>query len=395
MTIVVTGLGILSAAGRGLEATLGALRENRPRLGRLTRFPSPRCGDLPVAEVSDADLLDARTPRTTALAEAAIRDALCSADLTPDASTALCVGTCTGGMPETETALVELSQGGAADPTVWNNHGCAVTTKVLAERFAIRGPALTLSTACASGAAAIAAGEQLISSGRAERAIVGGTDALTRLTLNGFASLLAVDTNGCRPFDLHRSGMSLGEGAAFLVLEREADALARGQEPLAILAGHGNTCDAFHTTAPDPEGKGGRRAIEAALRMASLSPQSVDYVNAHGTGTVENDRAEGRGLRALFGDDIPSTSSTKGIFGHSLGAAGAIEAVVSILALRTGFTPGTAGLTELDPECDIPVLRSGIQSTDNAIAPRVVISSSFGFGGNNSVLCFMRHEGTR
>jgi 3-oxoacyl-(acyl-carrier-protein) synthase len=383
--VVVTGLGILSAVGRGAEATVDALREGRSGLGPLTRFASARCGDLPVAEVSLREL-EAEGPRTVALGRAALTDALASAGLDRSAlrEAGLAVGTTVGGMPESEVALADLLENRAASEAVWLRHECAYLTDTLADEFGLEGPAHTVSTACSSGAEAIATAASLLRAGEAELMVAGGVDAICRLTLNGFASLLIVDPDGCRPFDRRRSGMSLGEGAAFLVLETDAHALARRARPLARLAGSGNTCDAYHPTAPEPQGSGAEQAMRRALAAAGLEPGVVDYVNAHGTGTEDNDRAEGRALRRLFGAEGPPFSSTKRVFGHTLGAAGAIEAVVSILAMTRGFLPGTPGFGKADPECRVvPLARS------RPAQPAVVLSNSFGFGGNNTVLCFM------
>lgn len=379
--IVVTGVGIVSAVGQGVAANEAALRADRVGLGALRRFSSPRCGQFPVAEV-DLASVPGRS-RTEVLALPALEEALASAGLGERGPIGLSLGCTVGGMPESEEEVAALLGDGPRDPSVWLRHECGATTSGLARRAHLEGPALTVSTACSSGAQAIANGAELLLSGLAPAVAAGGVDALCRLTLNGFASLLAIDPAGCRPFDIDRKGMSLGEGAAFLILERASDARARGAEVLAHLAGWSNTCDAHHPTAPHPEGRGAERAMRQALVAAGRTPADVDYVNAHGTGTPENDRAEGQALRALFGDDLPAISSTKRVFGHTLGAAGAIEAVVSVLALARGFLPGNPGFTTLDPHSGIEPLRA-----TRAAEPSLVLSNSFGFGGNNTALCF-------
>jgi 3-oxoacyl-(acyl-carrier-protein) synthase len=361
-------VGIVSAAGRGADVTAAALREGRSGLGRLTLFDSPRCGDLPVAEVLG---VEAR-PRALALARLALEE-VCDRAL--PARTGLAVGMTVGGMPESEEEAARLLRGETVDEAVWTRHECGYVTHALADEFGLQGPRLTVSNACASGAEAIACAAELLADGHADAMIAGGVDALCRLTLNGFASLLAVDPEGCRPFDRDRCGMSLGEGAAWVVLRRVPDAT----DPLALLAGHGNSCDAYHATAPEPDGRGAEAAMRGAL--AGLDPASVDYINAHGTGTPDNDRAEGRALQRVFGS-VPPFSSTKRVFGHTLGAAGAIEAVASVLCITEGFLPPNPGFSTADPECKVVPLRACEQSR-----PRVVLSNSFGFGGNNSVLC--------
>lgn len=385
-SIAITGAGIVSAAGIGCDAAAAALAAGRSFLGHLRRFASPRCGALPVGEVVELDVA-AGASRVVALARTAASEALASAGLPPvlgtrGDGTALVLGTCVGGMPESEVALARERSGAPVDPGVWLRHECGAATAAVARAIGARGPRLTVSTACSSGAQAIALAGELLAAGECELALAGGADALCALTLNGFASLLALDPAGCRPFDRERRGTSLGEGAAFLALEREDSARARGAPVLARLLGSANTCDAYHPTAPDPEGAGALRALQRALAAAGREPADVDYVNAHGTGTVENDRAEGRALAALFRERAPPISSTKGTFGHALGAAGAIEAVVAVLALTRGFLPGTAGFTAADPECRIEPLREFLRGR-----PRLTLSNSFGFGGNNTVLC--------
>ncbi len=386
--IVLTGLGVVSAAGRGLDATEATLRAGRSCLGPLTRFPSPRNGHHRVGEVAQEWIADPAEPRTRALARLALADALDDARL--EARTrriALVLGTCTGGMPETEEAIESQLAGRGFPERVWSEHPCGATTHALAEDFGLRGPRFTISTACSSGAQALVIGRDVLLAGLADAVVAGGADALCRLTLNGFASLFATDPKGCRPFDVERDGMSLGEGAAFCVLEREDVALERGARIHVELAGAGNTCDAFHPTAPEPDGRGAEAAMRAALRDAGSTVDAVDYVNAHGTGTPGNDQAEGRALARLFGTRIPPVSSVKAIFGHTLGAAGAIEAIVCSLGLARGFLPGTSGLTRFDPDCEVEPLTETVTAS-----PRFVLSNSFGFGGNNTVLALRRRD---
>ena len=366
-TVAITAIGIVSAAGHGVAATTESLRCGRSGLGPLTLFDSPECGAFPVAQVRDVE----RRPRTIALGRLALAEALAGID---PARCGLALGTTVGGMPESEMELPHFyADEPVGDDTVWRRHELGAVTAELAREFGLRGPRLTVNSACASGAEAIACAAEVLLDGEADMMVAGGADALCALTLNGFASLLAVDEHGCRPFDRDRGGMSLGEGAAFVVLERGAD------HPLALLDGWGNSCDAYHPTAPDPEGRG----AEAAMRAALGDDLHVDYVNAHGTGTPDNDRAESRAIRRVFPDSVPPFSSTKRIFGHTLGAAGAIEAVVSVHCIRDGFLPANVGFQTPDPECGLVPLQ-----TSSEVRPRRVLSHSFGFGGTNSVLCF-------
>ncbi|HET8645739.1 MAG TPA: beta-ketoacyl-[acyl-carrier-protein] synthase family protein, partial [Vicinamibacteria bacterium] len=238
-----------------------------------------------------------------------------------------------------------------------------------------------------SGALAIATAAELIQAGEADVMLAGGADSLSRMTWGGFHSLLLVDPGGCRPFDASRAGTSLGEGAGVLVLEAEEFARRRGAPILARLSGWGASCDAHHATAPHPEGLGAAAAMQAALARAGLNASAVDYVNAHGTGTRDNDLAESKALKTVFGSRVPPFSSTKGFFGHALAASGAIEAVVCVEALRRQELPPNAGFTTLDP-----VIGLAPVATLQPARLTHVMSNSFGFGGNNAVLIFSRPE---
>jgi len=227
----------------------------------------------------------------------------------------------------------------------------------------------------------------MIQANEADVMLAGGADSLSRMTWGGFHSLLLVDAAGCRPFDAHRAGTSMGEGAGVLVLEAEECARRRGAKILARLSGWGASCDAHHATAPHPEGAGAAAAMQAALRRAGLEPSAINYVNAHGTGTRDNDLAEAKALKTVFSDRVPPVSSTKRFFGHTLAASGAIEAVVCIEALRRQEIPPNPGFTTLDPAIGLePVteLRSALLTH--------LMSNSFGFGGNNAALIFSHPE---
>ncbi len=265
-------------------------------------------------------------------------------------------------------------------------HDLGESTERIADTFGIRDYITTISTACSSSANAIMVGSRLIENGILDRALVGGVDALTLFTLNGFNSLMILDRKGCRPFDEERNGLTLGEGAAYLMLESESVISKTGKKAYCELRGYGNTCDAFHQTASSPGGDGAFMSMNKAFLKAGITPDSIDYINAHGTGTKNNDLSEGRALERIFEDAVPPVSSTKSLTGHTLGAAGAIEAVFSIIAIERqciwpnksfktrmselGFTP----VTELRK--DLPV--------------RNVLSNSFGFGGNNTSLIFSK-----
>jgi 3-oxoacyl-[acyl-carrier-protein] synthase II len=338
-----------------------------------------------------------RADRFTQLAIAACQEALDDAgwaDEAPYASEEMgCIfGTGIGGLSTIEANQSQLASGGQvsplAVPLMMGNAGSAS----LAMRHGIRGPVYGIVSACAAGANAIGSAARAIQCGDASAVLTGGSEAtLTPLAKAAFAALDATSQCGVsRPFDVRRDGFVMGEGAAVLVLEDGERARRRGARVLATVRGYGATCDAFHLTAPDAEGSGQAAAITAALRDAGLEPAQVDYVNAHGTSTPLNDRAETLALKTALGRrarEIP-ISSTKSAIGHLLGAAGAVEAVATVLALRDGIAPPTLGLEEPDPELDLDYVAQvsrplSLADGGNAVA----LSNSFGFGGHNAVLC--------
>jgi 3-oxoacyl-[acyl-carrier-protein] synthase II len=250
------------------------------------------------------------------------------------------------------------------------------------------GPKTTFMTACSSGATAIGYARDLIRHGAAEVMICGGTEPLCQITYSAFNALQAVDPDYCKPFDRHRRGLSLGEGAGILVLESLAHARRRGAKIYAEVLGYGISCDASHMTSPHPEAAGAVSAMRAALADAGTSPAEVDYINAHGTATPANDRMEIRGIKAVFGDrahKIP-VSSTKSMIGHTLGAAGAIEAVACMLAIEHQFIPPTIHHETPDVDCDLDVVPGKARTAQ----VNTVLSNSFAFGGNNTALLFGR-----
>lgn len=304
---------------------------------------------------------------------------------------ALVLGTSTSGILSAEAAYRERTPGGPL-PACFDyeaTHNTASVTAFVRAWLGLRGPAATLSTACSSSAKAFAAAERYIRAGLADAAIVGGVDSLCLTTLYGFASLELTSPEPCRPCDAARRGLSIGEAAAFALLERDAG--AADATPRIVLAGWGESSDAHHMSAPHPEGRGACAAMRQALARAGLAPQALDYVNLHGTATPANDAAEGAAVAALLGTrhghGVPC-SSTKGMTGHTLGAAGAVEAVVCALALRHGLLPASVGTQTPDPALPVPLVRQP------AAAPlRHVLSNSFGFGGSNASLVFSRAGG--
>jgi 3-oxoacyl-(acyl-carrier-protein) synthase len=371
--VFITGMGIISAMGHGVAETLEALQQASTGIRPLTLFPCPFEAPLPVGEVrnlpADADGI----PRTHQLALVAAREALGDGEVVPDM---VIMGVTTGGMLSTENYMKQ----GHRQPRFSRYHAAGSVADLVAKECRCRGPVMTVSTACSSGAVGIKLALEILRRGAARRILVGGADSLCRLTYYGFNSLQIVDRSGAHPMDRDRHGMSVAEGAAMLLLT------AVDQPPrhaVAEVIGGGLSCDAYHPAAPHPEGRGAQEAMVAALEDAGLSPDAVDYINLHGTGTVENDLAEAAALKTVFTNRFPPMSSVKGSFGHSLAAAGAIEAVVAALCIREGFMPANVGWQHQDETIGFSPL----------ITPRnqpiqTVLSNSFGFGGNNAALVF-------
>ena len=387
---IVTGTGIFCAAGRGLPAVWETLATGRSALQSLTLFDSPRYGSHAVGQI-EANLRNppglGRGSRSDHLARIAAREALDQAGvgLPPNLATAegwgVVVGATVGGMDLSEQFVAQVLGAGRPDYRALRFHDCGGIADRLAAWLGIHGPTVTLSTACSAGALALATAAAMIDRGEADRVLAGGCDALCRLTLNGFGSLLLLDPAGCRPFDARRAGISLGEGAAFLVLEAEESAQQRGARPLARLSGFGTSCDAWHATAPQPEGRGAAAAMQAALSSGRIEPAEIDFVCAHGTGTPDNDVMEARALRSVFGEHVPPFSSNKRCFGHTLAASGALNAVLCVQAIRSQALPPNPGFDTPDPAIGLEPIR-----TLQHGPVRHVLSNAFGFGGNNVTL---------
>jgi 3-oxoacyl-[acyl-carrier-protein] synthase-1 len=291
------------------------------------------------------------------------------------------MGTSTAGILQTELAYRQRDPTSGALPAAYcysGTHNTFSVANYVRRRCRIEGPATALSSACASSAKVFASAKRAIDAGLIDAAVVGGTDSLCLTTLYGFHSLQLTSASPCRPFDVARDGISIGEASALAILER----VVEPPSDAVLLLGTGESSDAYHMSAPHPEGAGARRAILAALGAAGLAPDSIDYINLHGTGTPSNDRAESQAVTSVFGATLPC-SSTKGATGHTLGAAGALEAVISTLCIGAGLMPGGIGTSRIDPTLTAHYLR------ENRRAPlRRVLSNSFGFGGANCSLIF-------
>jgi len=389
---VITGTGIIAAAGCGVAAVWESIRADQPGLRPLTLFSSPRFARHLVGQVrEDVDLLagNARGSRSDKLAWIAAREALAGAGLADGLGgldpgrVGVLFGATVGGMLGTEKFLAALLRENKSRFGPLRFHECAGAADLCAQKIGAGGPVATLSTACSAGALALYAAAELIEQGQADAMLAGAGDSLSRLTLNGFGSLLLLDPNGCRPFDARRAGISLGEGAAMLILEAEETALARGAAILARFAGWGASCDAFHATAPQPEGRGACAAVQRALARAGWQPAEIDFVSTHGTATPDNDAMESAALKTVFGGKVPPFSSVKRFFGHTLGASGAIKAVLAVQSLRAQAIPGTPGFEVADEKLGLkPVTAFRAQTVSR------ILSNSFGFGGNNVALVF-------
>ena len=398
--IFITGIGIISSIGNNVKETLISLLAERSGLGEITLFQTSHQGKLPIAEVklTTEQLLEMtgnpgkkNLTRTALLGMIAATEAIQSAGISNIRSnpTGLISATTVGGMDRSENfykSFLEDNRKGRLIDVV--NHDCGDSTERIALHTGIRDFVTTISTACSSSANAVMTGANMIRSGQLERVVVGGTDSVTRFTLNGFNTLMILDKNGCRPFDDSRAGLTLGEGAAFLVLEGEDTLKSHKGTIYGEVKGFGNANDAFHQTASSPDGTGAFLAMSKALEMSGLDPADIDYINVHGTGTENNDLSEGVALQRIFGDKIPPFSSTKSYTGHTLGAAGAVEAVISVLAIRNGVL--FPNLRFENPMKELPL--TPVKNVIPGINIRNVLSNSFGFGGNNSALIISKAE---
>ncbi|MCP4311176.1 MAG: beta-ketoacyl-[acyl-carrier-protein] synthase family protein [Bacteroidetes bacterium] len=396
--IWITGMGIASSIGMNVEESLGALVAGRRGIGPIRILDTIhkddfRVGEIPFTDQQIMEMLEIPAARyryytrTSMIGMIAAREALehSGIDLADGVATALVSATTVGGMDKTEREFA----GGRITTGFVATHPCGDSTDKIAEFLGIEGYRTTLSTACSSGANAILHAARLIKHGFVERALVGGVDALSKFTLNGFNSLMILDREDCRPFDHSRKGLNLGEGAGFLVLE--SDRVAEDHRKICRLSGYANANDAHHQTASSPDGQGAYDAMNAALSMSRLPPggistERIDYINAHGTGTENNDASEGAALVRIFGDQLPPFSSTKAFTGHTLGAAAGIEAVFSVLAIREGIIFPSLGFSE---PMETPAI-SPVSRVQKEVALRHVLSNSFGFGGNNSTLIFSK-----
>ncbi|GAA3004631.1 beta-ketoacyl-[acyl-carrier-protein] synthase family protein [Kitasatospora albolonga] len=399
--LAVTGIGLVTPSGVGAEQTWRGVLEGRPAAA-----PDPLLAGLPVGlscrVAGDYLALTGRRQpwrldRATHFALAAARQAVTDAGLDPadwdGARVAIVLGSAAGGIGSYEQAADRLrTQGpGAVSPLTLPAFLPNMAAGELAIDLAVTGPVLHTATACASGATAVQTAALLLRSDACDIAVAGGADAMvTPVCVSGFARMRALShnpepTSAARPFDADRDGFVIGEGAGFLVLERQTDAAARGVRPKALLVGAGSAADAHHATAPHPEARGLASAVRLALAEAGATPEDVDHLNAHGTGTPLNDATEARMIAALFARRPPSVTSAKGTIGHTMGAAGAIEAALTVLTVAHQLVPPTAGFTTPDPDT-API--DLVHTAPRPQSVRLALSTSAGFGGHNTALAF-------
>ncbi len=398
--VIVTGMGIVCAIGEDKDSFWHALSKAQCGIGTVDLFDVSGYRSRIGAQVKNVDFFSRfsarqcrRLGRCDVLGLWAAQEALAEAKIVeqnlPPERIAVVVGAGAGGVFEAERYRRQLYEGELRlRPSLLMPFPACNLTDAIANFYGFRGPRSTIATACSSSATAIGYGADLIRSGRADVVIAGGAESLSELTFSGFNALRSVDRSTCRPFDKHREGLVLGESGSILVLESRRCAKARGISGYAQVLGYGTCADAYHMTSPDPQGDGAERSMANALKNAGISSETVEYINAHGTGTVVNDRVETIAIKRLFGkksESIP-VSSIKSALGHCLGAAGAVEAVATILALHHGMLPPTLNYQEPDPDCDLDYVPNEARVANIQVA----LSNSFAFGGNNTTLVFGR-----
>jgi len=408
--VAVTGFGVVSPIGVGGEAFWDALKAGKSGAGRITRFDPVGFDCQIAAEVKGFDPLDWVEKKEARKMDAFIHFAVAAAAMAVEKAqfkvtdenrnqVGVLIGTGMGGLPmlvEEQKRLLERGPSRVSPffiPAIITNLASGWVSMI----YGARGPNSCVSTACATGNHAIGDSFRIIQRGEADAMIAGGTEAVVLpLTIAGFASMKALSTRNddparaSRPFDKDRDGFVMGEGAGVVVLEALETAVKRGAPILAELIGYGMSADAHHITAPAPEGEGAARSMQAALHDAGVRPEEIDYINAHGTSTPYNDRNETQAIKRLFGQHAYrlAVSSTKSMTGHLLGAAGGVEAVATVLALRHGLVPPTINYESPDPDCDLDY----VPNKPREVAIRVALSNSFGFGGTNATLVFRKAE---
>ncbi|MCD4833367.1 MAG: beta-ketoacyl-[acyl-carrier-protein] synthase family protein [Bacteroidales bacterium] len=395
--VFVTGIGIISGIGNNVDETLQSIKQKKSGVTEIKYLKTIHKGVIPVSEVklSEDELIemagvDKNEPftRSTLMGLIAAAEAVKNAQIDDikEHRTGLISGTTVGGMDKSELFYKDLLETTNHIEYI-ETHDCGDSTERIADYIGVRDFVSTTSTACSSAANSMILGSRMIKNGMLDRVIAGGIESLTRYHINGFNTLMILDKEPCKPFDINRSGLNLGEGAAFLVLESEDIIKKTGKKVLAELTGYGNSCEAFHQTASTPEGKGAYAAMKEALGRSGLKPEQIDYINAHGTGTDNNDLSEGRAIDRLFGPNPPKISSTKAYTGHTTSAAGGVEAVLSVLAIQNNMVFPNLNFKNQMKELNFKPVTELLEN----VKIDHVLSNSFGFAGNNSALIFSRY----
>ncbi len=393
--IFVTGVGVISAIGNNAAQCFESLRNKKSGLDFIKILQTIHKDKFKVGEVrlTNYQLLDIlglphseikKFSRTSLLGIIAAKEAVNNSEINinnEELKTGLISATTVGGMDKTEIEITDSD----SKMDFLLTHPCGDSSNKICEYLGINGYRTTISTACSSGANAIIHGIKLIQHEIIDRAIVGGVDALSKFTLNGFNTLMILDKDFCKPFDENRKGLNIGEGAGFLVIESEKSMIKRKKQSICKITGYANANDAYHQTASSPDGEGAYKAMYEALKMSKIDYSEIDYVNAHGTGTPNNDLSEGAALKRIFDNKVPKFSSTKAFTGHTLGAAAGIEAVFSVLSIQNSIIYPNLNF-------ETPISEIGIKPQTEVDERSInnVLSNSFGFGGNNSSIIFSK-----
>ena len=393
--VAITGMGIISAIGKNVEENFDSLIHQKHGLSRLKNFDSIHKNEIFVGEIklSNDELAtflnlspDNNFSRTAMLGLIAVKEALQNAgiEIVNEVRTGLISSTSVGGMDRTENYFLDYENLPEKQKYI-SSHDAGASSNQIANEIGLKGFVSTISTACSSAANAIMYGARLINSGKLDRVIVGGTDALSKFTINGFKSLMILSDEFNQPFDENRKGLNLGEAAAYLVLESEESIQKSNKKVLGYLIGSGNSNDAFHQTASSYNGEGAYLAMKKAFETSTIQPTEIDYINVHGTATNNNDLTEGRALKRIFGENVPNFSSTKPFTGHTLAAAASVEAVFSLLSLQHNLVYPNLNFQSPIEELNIfPTTKLEKKDIE------YVLSNSFGFGGNCSTLIFSK-----
>ena len=393
--VAITGMGIISAIGKNVEENFDSLIHQKHGLSRLENFDSIHKNEIFVGEIklSNDELAtflnlspENNFSRTAMLGLIAVKEALQNAGIenVNEVRTGLISSTSVGGMDRTENYFLDYENLLEKQKYI-SSHDAGASSNQISNEIGLKGFVSTISTACSSAANAIMYGARLINSGKLDRVIVGGTDALSKFTMNGFKSLMILSDEFNQPFDENRKGLNLGEAAAYLVLESEEFVRKSNKKVLGYLIGAGNSNDAFHQTASSENGEGAYLAMRKAFESAIIQPTEIDYINVHGTATNNNDLTEGRALKRIFGENVPNFSSTKPFTGHTLAAAASVEAVFSLLSLQHNLIYPNLNFQS-------PIEELNIFPTTKLVKKNIeyVLSNSFGFGGNCSTLIFSK-----